>query len=175
LRDDHREAAPRRAVEDPQGPVRSGRRSPAHGSTALLEDVVVPVPALAETCRGLQHLFDAHGYAETVILGHAKDGYIRFPLNEQRGTSASRLEAFTEDMADLVLGHGGKLKAEHGTGRVMAPFVERQYGPALYAVMREIKTLVDPTGVLNPGVVLTEDPSAHMQNLKPVVEVEEEV
>ena len=146
-----------------------------HGSTALLEDVVVPVPALAETCRGLQHLFDAHGYAEPVIFGHAKDGNIHFLLNEQLGTSSSRLEAFTEDMADLVLGHGGNLKAEHGTGRVMAPFVERQYGPALYAVMREIKTLVDPTGVLNPGVVLTEDPSAHMQNLKPVVEVEEEV
>ena len=146
-----------------------------HGSTALLEDVVVPVPALADTCRGLQGLFETHGYAEPVIFGHAKDGNIHFLLNEQLGTSSSRLEAFTEDMADLVLGHGGNLKAEHGTGRVMAPFVERQYGPVLYGVMREIKALVDPARVLNPGVVLTDDPSAHMRNLKPVVEVEEEV
>lgn len=145
------------------------------GSTALLEDVVVPVPALAATCSSLQGLFETHGYAEPVIFGHAKDGNIHFLLNEQLGTSSSRLEAFTEDMADLVLGQGGNLKAEHGTGRVMAPFVERQYGPALYSVMREIKALVDPAGVLNPGVVLTEDPSAHMRNLKPVVEVEEEV
>ncbi|GAA1487752.1 FAD-binding and (Fe-S)-binding domain-containing protein [Brachybacterium sacelli] len=144
------------------------------GSTALLEDVVVPVPELEATCRGLQGLFDRHGYAESVIFGHAKDGNIHFLLNEQLGESSTRLEAFTEDMADLVLGHGGNLKAEHGTGRVMAPFVERQYGPELYSVMREIKALVDPAGILNPGVVLTDDPSAHMRDLKEVTEIEEE-
>ncbi|MGO1600055.1 MAG: FAD-binding and (Fe-S)-binding domain-containing protein, partial [Brachybacterium sp.] len=144
------------------------------GSTALLEDVVVPVPELEATCRGLQGLFDRHGYDESVIFGHAKDGNIHFLLNERLGESQDRLEAFTEDMAELVLGHGGNLKAEHGTGRVMAPFVERQYGPALYGVMREIKRLVDPAGILNPGVVLTDDPTAHMRDLKPVVEIEEE-
>lgn len=144
------------------------------GSTALLEDVVVPVPELEATCQGLQGLFDRHGYDESVIFGHAKDGNIHFLLNERLGESQARLEAFTEDMAELVLGHGGNLKAEHGTGRVMAPFVERQYGPVLYGVMREIKQLVDPAGILNPGVVITDDPTAHMRDLKPVVEIEEE-
>ncbi|MFC7456074.1 FAD-binding and (Fe-S)-binding domain-containing protein [Brachybacterium sp. GCM10030267] len=144
------------------------------GSTALLEDVVVPVPELDETCRGLQSLFERHGYTESVIFGHAKDGNIHFLLNERLGQSQDRLEAFTEDMAELVLDHGGNLKAEHGTGRVMAPFVERQYGPELYRVMREIKQLVDPAGVLNPGVLLTDDPSAHMRDLKPVIGIEEE-
>ncbi|PMC75677.1 FAD-binding and (Fe-S)-binding domain-containing protein [Brachybacterium sp. UMB0905] len=144
------------------------------GSTALLEDVVVPVPQLEGTCRGLQDLFAAHGYDGSVIFGHAKDGNIHFLLNEQLGAGGARLEAFTEDMVELVLGAGGNLKAEHGTGRVMAPFVERQYGPELYAVMRELKQLVDPAGILNPGVVLTEDPHAHMQDLKPVVGIEEE-
>ncbi|MGO2584378.1 MAG: FAD-binding and (Fe-S)-binding domain-containing protein [Brachybacterium tyrofermentans] len=144
------------------------------GSTALLEDVVVPVPELEATCRGLQDLFDRHDYDESVIFGHAKDGNIHFLLNEQLGEGSSRLEAFTQDMVELVLDHGGNLKAEHGTGRVMAPFVERQYGPELYGVMRELKALVDPAGILNPGVVLTDDPSAHMQNLKPVIEIEEE-
>ncbi|MDN5601097.1 MAG: 4Fe-4S dicluster domain-containing protein, partial [Brachybacterium sp.] len=144
------------------------------GSTALLEDVVVPVPELEATCQGLQGLFDRHGYDESVIFGHAKDGNIHFLLNERLGEGGDRLEAFTEDMVSLVLGHGGNLKAEHGTGRVMAPFVQRQYGPALYGVMREIKRLVDPAGILNPGVVLTDDPTAHMRDLKPVVEIEEE-
>ncbi|WP_193105639.1 FAD-binding and (Fe-S)-binding domain-containing protein [Brachybacterium sp. FME24] len=144
------------------------------GSTALLEDVAVPVPELEATCRGLQELFDRHEYDESVIFGHAKDGNIHFLLNEHLGESSTRLEAFTQDMAELVLGHGGNLKAEHGTGRVMAPFVERQYGPQLYQVMREIKALVDPAGILNPGVVLTDDPSAHMRDLKPVTDIEEE-
>ncbi|ATG52873.1 FAD-binding oxidoreductase [Brachybacterium vulturis] len=144
------------------------------GSTALLEDVVVPVPALEATCQGMQGLFDRHGYAESVIFGHAKDGNIHFLLNEHLGDGGDRLEAFTEDMVTLVLGHGGNLKAEHGTGRMMAPFVKRQYGPELYGVMRELKALVDPAGILNPGVVLTEDPSAHMRDLKPVIEIEEE-
>ncbi|MGP9843070.1 FAD-binding and (Fe-S)-binding domain-containing protein [Brachybacterium sp. 107] len=144
------------------------------GSTALLEDVVVPVPELEATCRGLQDLFDRHDYDESVIFGHAKDGNIHFLLNEQLGEGSTRLEAFTQDMVELVLDHGGNLKAEHGTGRVMAPFVERQYGPELYGVMRELKALVDPAGILNPGVVLTDDATAHMQNLKPVIEIEEE-
>src|SRR5699024_10492670 len=146
-----------------------------HAATALLEDGVVPAPALAESCRGLQHLVDAHDYAVAVIFVHANDGSIPFLRNAQLGTSSSRLDACTEHNDDPVLRHVANFNAEDGTGRLMAPFVERQYGPALYAVMREIKTLVHPTGVLNPGVVLTEDPSAHMQNLKPVVEVEEEV
>lgn len=144
------------------------------GSTALLEDVAVPVPALEATCAGLQGLFDRHGYEAPVIFGHAKDGNIHFLLNERLESGGDRLEAFTEDMVELVLGHGGNLKAEHGTGRVMAPFVERQYGPELTDVMRELKRLVDPAGILNPGVVLTEDPSAHMRDLKPVVGIEEE-
>lgn len=144
------------------------------GATALLEDVVVPVGELDATCTGLQGLLDRHGYEEAVIFGHAKDGNIHFLLNERLGEGTDRYEAFTEDMVELVLGHGGNLKAEHGTGRVMAPFVQRQYGAALYEVMREIKRLVDPAAILNPGVLLTDDPDAHTQHLKPVVPIEEE-
>lgn len=144
------------------------------GSTALLEDVVVPVDRLAGTCRGLQHLFARHGYDGAVIFGHAKDGNLHFLLDEHLGAASSRLEAFTEDMVDLVLDQGGNLKAEHGTGRAMAPFVERQYGTALHAVMREIKQLVDPAGILNPGVVLTAEAGAHLRDLQPVVGIEEE-
>jgi D-lactate dehydrogenase len=146
------------------------------GTTALLEDIAVPVPALAGTCEALTGLFDRHGYEESVIFGHAKDGNIHFLLNERfdRPELLSRFTAFTEDMVELVLGAGGTLKAEHGTGRMMAPFVRRQYGDELYEVMREVKALFDPAGILNPGVIISDDPTIHLQHLKttPTVEVE---
>jgi D-lactate dehydrogenase len=146
------------------------------GTTALLEDIAVPVPALAGTCEALTSLFDRHGYEESVIFGHAKDGNIHFLLNERfdRPELMARFTAFTEDMVELVLGAGGTLKAEHGTGRMMAPFVRRQYGDELYEVMREVKALFDPAGILNPGVIISDDPTIHLQHLKttPTVEVE---
>src|SRR5207244_94349 len=107
----------------------------------------------------------------------AKDGNIHFMITEDLGSEPGvrRYADFTDDMVDVVLDHDGTLKAEHGTGRVMAPFVERQYGPHLYAVMRGVKSLVDPSAVLNPGVVITDDSRAHLRNLKNVTTVESEV
>ncbi|MCW3816723.1 FAD-binding oxidoreductase [Micromonospora sp. DR5-3] len=147
------------------------------GTTALLEDIAVPVDALADTCAALADLFDRHGYEESVIFGHAKDGNLHFMLNERfaDGAAPARYADFTEEMVDLVLGHGGTLKAEHGTGRVMAPYVRRQFGDELYAVMREVKTLCDPDGMLNPGVLLSDDPDVHLRHLKTVPTVEPEV
>ena len=111
------------------------------GTTALLEDIAVPVDELLGTCRDLTSLFHKHGYESSVVFGHAKDGNLHFLLNEDfdRPELVRRYLAFTTDMVDLVLGRGGTLKAEHGTGRIMAPFVRRQYGDELYDVMREVK------------------------------------
>jgi D-lactate dehydrogenase len=145
------------------------------GTTALLEDVAVPVPALADLCDDLAELFAKYRYERSVIFGHAKDGNLHFMLNEHFGTELRRYADFTEDMVDAVLGRRGTLKAEHGTGRVMAPFVRRQYGDELYAVMEEVKRLCDPGDTLNPGVVLTDDPEAHLRDLKSAVTVEPEV
>lgn len=147
------------------------------GTSALLEDIAVPVERLGATCTALTELFERHGYEDSVIFGHAKDGNIHFLLNERFDDVASlaRYEAFTADMVDLVLAQGGTLKAEHGTGRIMAPFVRRQYGDELYDVMREVKRLVDPAGLLNPGVLITDDPDIHVRHLKVAPTVEEEV
>ncbi|WP_275414238.1 FAD-binding and (Fe-S)-binding domain-containing protein, partial [Microbispora siamensis] len=150
------------------------------GTTALLEDVAVPVPVLADLCAELTGLFDRYRYERSVIFGHAKDGNLHFMLNERFGGDLQRGDLqryadFTEDLVEAVLSRGGTLKAEHGTGRVMAPFVRRQYGDELYAVMREVKRLCDPAGTLNPGVVLTDDARAHLRDLKPVATVEPEV
>jgi D-lactate dehydrogenase len=147
------------------------------GTTALLEDVAVPVPRLERTCATLTALFDAHGYEGSVIFGHAKDGNIHFMLNERFDDPVrlARYRAFTEDMVDLVLSEGGTLKAEHGTGRIMAPFVRRQFGDALYDVMREIKRLCDPERLLSPGILVSDDPDAHVRHLKTNPTVESEV
>lgn len=147
------------------------------GTTALLEDIAVPVAALADTCRSLQVLFDRYGYSDSVIFGHAKDGNIHFMLTDRfEGEEAiGRYCDFTDELVDLVLSHGGNLKAEHGTGRAMAPFVRRQYGDELYDVMRDLKRLCDPAGVLNPGVIIDDDPEAHIRNIKLSPSVETEV
>jgi D-lactate dehydrogenase len=146
------------------------------GTTALLEDIAVPVAHLSETCAGLTRLFEIHGYGDAVIFGHAKDGNVHFLINEdfENEVNVARYRAFTEDMVDLVLGAGGTLKAEHGTGRIMAPFVERQYGPVLYRIMLDIKHAFDPAGILNPDTILTDDVDLHLRNLKstPTVEIE---
>ncbi len=147
------------------------------GTSALLEDIAVQPSDLAEVCSELQRLFARHGYDDSVIFGHARDGNIHFMLTERfddPGRTAT-YEAFTEDMVALVLGHGGTLKAEHGTGRMMAPFVRRQFGDELFEVMVELKALCDPKEVLNPGVILNDDPRIHVQDIKPLVAVEEEV
>jgi D-lactate dehydrogenase len=144
------------------------------GTTALLEDIAVPVASLLDTCEALVALFDQHGYESSVIFGHAKDGNIHFMLNE-RFEQTERYVAFTEDMVELVLGQNGTLKAEHGTGRIMAPFVRRQYGDELYEIMWEVKRLCDPKAVLNPGILLNEEPLSYVMNLKSAPKVEEEV
>ncbi len=147
------------------------------GTTALLEDVVVPVPVLGRTCVELIKLFDKYRYANSVIFGHAKDGNIHFMLTDgfHSAQELDRYSAFTDDMVDVVLAEGGSLKAEHGTGRVMAPYVRRQYGDELYDVMRQVKTLFDPRGMLNPGVLMDDDPKAHLRHIKTAPPVAEEV
>ena len=147
------------------------------GTSALLEDVAVPMNRLAATCSGLSQLLDEFQYDESVIFGHARDGNLHFLLNEDFGTAAGldRYARFTDRMVDLVLENRGTLKAEHGTGRVMAPYLDRQYGSELSAVMVEVKRLIDPQGLLNPDVIISEDPAIHLKDLKTTPHVEEVV
>jgi D-lactate dehydrogenase len=138
------------------------------GTTALLEDIAVPVAELLTTCEELIALLVKHEYTDSVIFGHARDGNIHFLINEEfeNPVKMQRYKLFTEEMVELVLAHGGTLKAEHGTGRMMAPFVRRQYGDELYEVMWDIKRLIDPAAILNPGIILSENLETHHENLK---------
>lgn len=143
-------------------------RNRPEGTAALLEDIAVPMTSLGRVCAELQVLFDKHHYQGAVIFGHAKDGNIHFLVTEDFDGPAAlkRYEDFTEDMVTLVLDRQGTLKAEHGTGRIMAPFVQREYGDELYDAMWQVKRACDPQMVLNPGSVLTDDPTQHLKNIK---------
>ena len=141
----------------------------AAGTAVVIEDVTFPVAHLADGVLALRALFHRHGYQDqAVIFGHAKDGNLHFTLTPDlaQADEVVRYRAFMADLADVVLGASGHLKAEHGTGRNMAPFVVRQWGADAVAVMRAIKTLLDPRNLLNPGVLLNDDPEGHLQHLK---------
>ena len=141
------------------------------GTTVIIEDVAVAVPDLAACCLDLQNLFAKHGYTEAIIFGHALEGNVHFVFTQDFGIEAevARYAAFMDDVcAVLVEKYDGSLKAEHGTGRNMAPFVELEWGTKAYGLMKDIKQIFDPEGLLNPGVIINDDPTAHLKNLKPM-------
>jgi D-lactate dehydrogenase len=148
------------------------------GTSMIFEDVAFPLPNLAAGVTELQSLLVAHGYPDGIVFGHAKDGNIHFIINQSFNTKAeiAQYERFTDDLVAMVVDrHDGALKAEHGTGRNMAPFVLREWGSDAYAIMREVKRLVDPDALLNPGVLLNDDPRVHLANLKSLPRVEDEI
>jgi len=139
------------------------------GTTSVNEDVAFPVEHLADAVTDLRHLFDDHGYPEGVIFGHAKDGNLHFLVNQAFDNEAQiqHFDKFLRAMINIVSGkYDGSLKAEHGTGRNMAPFVETEWGKEAYAIMRDLKSLLDPDNMLNPNVVINENPQAHVTHLK---------
>jgi D-lactate dehydrogenase len=141
------------------------------GTTVIIEDVTFPIPQLAEGVNRLIKLFEKHSYHEAILFGHALEGNLHFVFTQSFDDPAqvARYAAFMSDVAQLVaVEFGGSLKAEHGTGRNMAPFVELEWGTDAYQLMWKIKRLLDPQGILNPDVVLSEDPGIHLKNLKPL-------
>lgn len=141
------------------------------GTTAIIEDICFPVEKLAEATVQLREVFAADGYADAVIFGHALAGNLHFMFNQDFSTASEveKYKRFMDDVVRLVVDrYDGSLKAEHGTGRNMAPFVEYEWGRQAYVLMQRIKALFDPKGILNPGVILNTDPLAHITNLKPI-------
>jgi D-lactate dehydrogenase len=141
------------------------------GTTVVIEDVAFPVSRLAEATLDLQRLLARHGYPDAIIFGHALEGNLHFVFTQDFNTAAEieRYRAFMDELCPMVVEkYDGSLKAEHGTGRNIAPFVELEWGAEAYALMREIKRLFDPDGLLNPGVILNDDPEAHLKDLKPL-------
>ncbi len=151
-----------------------GRLRPL-GSALIIEDVCVPPARIAECARDLQGLLAKHEFL-VGVAGHASAGNLHFQLTPDfsKPEDIVRYEAFMEELVELIVAkYDGSLKAEHGTGVNMAPFVEREWGAKATAMMWRIKQLADPDGVLNPGVVLNRDPGVHLRHLKTQPEIEE--
>ena len=148
------------------------------GTTVIIEDVAFPVPRLAEATLDLHRMFEKWGYHEAVIFGHALEGNLHFVFTQDFGIQSEidRYQKFMADVAQLVVDkYDGSLKAEHGTGRNMAPFVEMEWGKEAYELMKQIKNIFDPQHLLNPGVILNSDPEAHLKNLKPIPAASEKI
>ena len=147
----------------------SGGAGRPKGTSMLTEDVAAPIERLAEFVIDMRQLLDAHGYADAIIFGHALAGNLHFQMSDDfsQPEAAGKFDHFSKALSDLVsVQYGGSLKAEHGTGRAIAPFVEAEWGSRAYALMHAIKALFDPEGLLNPGVLLNADPDIHIKNLK---------
>lgn len=150
----------------------------ASGTTVILEDIAFPVAKLGDAILDLQKLFVQYNYLNAIIFGHAKDGNIHFVVTQSFNTpdEVTRYELFMQDVVALVVNkYDGTLKAEHGTGRNMAPFVETEWGGDAYEIMKKVKEAADPHNLLNPGVIINPDARAHLKHLKELPTVEEEV
>jgi D-lactate dehydrogenase len=150
----------------------------ASGTTVILEDIAFPVETLGDAIVDLHLLFKKYQYDNAIIFGHAKDGNIHFVVTQSfnTGHEINRYDAFIKEVVELVVTkYDGTLKAEHGTGRNMAPFVETEWGGLGYEIMKTLKQAVDPHLLLNPGVIINDDKNTHLKNLKELPTVEPEV
>jgi len=150
-------------------PSVGGTRKP--GTTTLIEDVAFHIEDLPEATADLQQLMVKHHYDDACIYGHALEGNYHFIINQSFDSEAeiNRYEALMNDVIRLVVEkYDGSLKAEHGTGRNMASFVRYEWGDEAFELMKEIKQLFDPKGILNPGVIFNNDPKCHLKHFKPL-------
>ena len=141
------------------------------GTTCLSEDVAFHIEDLPEATAELQALLARHGYEDACIYGHALEGNYHFILNQSFHTDeeVKRYEDLMNDVKTLVVDkYDGSLKAEHGTGRNMAPFVRYEWGDDAFELMKSVKQLFDPKNLLNPGVIFNDDPKCHIKHFKPL-------
>ncbi len=151
-----------------------GRVRP-EGTALIVEDVCVPPERIAEGAKDLQALLGEHGFLPGVA-GHASAGNLHFMLTPDfaKAEDLERYEAFMGGLVELIVDkYDGSLKAEHGTGVNMAPYVEREWGEKATELMWRLKRLADPDGVLSPDVLLSRDPGVHLRNLKTTPAIEE--
>ena len=141
------------------------------GTTVLIEDVAFPIDDLPEATSDLQALLERNGYSDACIYGHALEGNYHFIISQSFDSpeQVARYEKLMDEVKTLIVDkYDGSLKAEHGTGRNMAPFVRYEWGDKAFAFMKAVKELFDPKGLLNPGVIFNDDPRCHLKHFKPM-------
>ena len=141
------------------------------GTSCIIEDVAFQTEVLADAALAIQALFKKHNYTDAVLFGHALEGNLHLTFSQDFGTpeEVQRYANLMDELADIVVDQfDGSLKAEHGTGRNMAPFVEKEWGETAYKLMVRLKNAFDPNGLINPGVIINQNKFAHIENLKPL-------
>ena len=139
------------------------------GTTVIIEDVAFPHEHFASATEDLVQTLSDHGYKDAILFGHVLDSNVHFVFAQDFASEKEVLkyDKMMNAVSELVAKKWkGSLKAEHGTGRNMAPFVEKEWGKKAYALMQELKNLLDPMGILNPDVILSSNPNLHLENLK---------
>ena len=145
------------------------------GTALVIEDVCFPPDRVAEGAQDLQELLSKHSFLPNTA-GHAAYGNLHFTLTPRLADSRDRerYAAFMADLVTLVVDkYDGSLKAEHGTGINMAPFVRHEWGEKATDMMWRIKKLADPHGVLAPNVILTRDDGINLKSFKSTPPIED--
>jgi len=148
------------------------------GTTVIIEDIAFPLPLLAKGVSALQQLLHQYEYHDAIIFGHGLAGNLHFVFTPSFATQVdvNCYDNFMQALSKLVaVEYNGSLKAEHGTGRNMAPFVELEWGKTLYQLMKEIKILFDPQNIFNPDVIINEDKKCHIKQLKMLPKAENNI
>lgn len=147
-------------------PILAGTRAPEE--FAYSEDYCVPIKNLPQACSAFVEILFKYGFTKSGVHGHALHGNIHFsiPLQLNNDEEIRKVSLVIDEVAEVVLSLGGALKAEHGTGRAVAPFVLQEWGDDLYKVMQDLKHCLDPHNLLNPGTILNDDPRCHLTHLK---------
>ena len=149
----------------------SGCKNRQPGTTVIIEDLNFPLERLDEAVTDLSELLKRHSYNDSFIWGHALSGNIHFVITQEFSGKydVSRYNNFIKEVVKLVVDeYDGSLKAEHGTGRNMAPFVKHEWGNDAYEIMKRIKLLFDPNNLMNPGVLINPDQEIHLKNIKSI-------
>lgn len=148
------------------------------GTTVIIEDIAFHIENLTEATLDLEQLLLKHGYDDSCIYGHALEGNYHFIIAQSFDTD-EQVRKYRNLMLEIerlvVDKYDGSLKAEHGTGRNMAPFVRHEWGDEAYECMREIKRIFDPKNILNPGVIFNDDAECFVKDFKPMPLTEEHV
>ena len=148
-------------------PIVGGQRR--KGTTVITEDVCFQIEDFTKGIEMLTELFHKYDFVDGgVIFGHALSGNVHFNITPDFSDpkDTKNFGDLVKEMSERVSGFGGSLKAEHGTGRMVAPFVEMEWGRKAYEINRRIKAIFDPERILNPDVMITDDPDVYKKNLK---------
>ena len=141
------------------------------GTTVIIEDIAFHIEDLTQATADLEEMLLKHGYDDSCIYGHALEGNYHFIIAQSFETDADvkKYRNLMQEIEKLVVDkYDGSLKAEHGTGRNMAPFVKHEWGEKAYAIMKEVKQLFDPNNIMNPGVIFNDDPECYIKGFKPL-------